>query len=130
MYSRLTNGVTNGQTAQDCDFTCAGGYKYRNTGSTRSCTACGIGYYTNAGNQSTSCSACTNKPAASTYTSRGNGNNCRWNCNDGYTKSSDGSACVKWEIGTWSSCTPECDSTCTETRSVRCVDGGGSLIAD
>ena len=63
---------------------------------------CRTGYYAsdplNFNSWYNSCSACTNKPANSTYTGRGTPstmyaveNNCPWQCNDGYYK--DGNTC-------------------------------------
>ncbi|MDE5615495.1 MAG: InlB B-repeat-containing protein [Alphaproteobacteria bacterium] len=70
------------------DISCNASY-YKN-GST--CTSCGTGYYSAKG--ATSCTACTNKPANSSYTGNASSNSCPWSCNANYTKNAAGTACT------------------------------------
>jgi len=82
---------------QEACASCAIG-QWSSAGAT-SCSACTnttIGqYWTSKGTSATSCTntACTNKPANSSYTSHGGTTNtCAWTCDSGYTQ--DGSSCI------------------------------------
>ena len=86
-----------------------------------SCVACGTGEYSAKG--SNKCSACTNKPANSSYTGNSNTNNCPWSCNSGYHLNSTGTACESDTISV--SCAPgkyikqgskTCSTTCPANR--------------
>lgn len=77
-------------TAPACSMTvsCNASYYKNNSGT---CSSCDIGTYSTGG--TTSCSACTNKPANSSYTGNASSNSCPWTCNSGYHKNAAGTAC-------------------------------------
>ncbi|MCR5506530.1 MAG: hypothetical protein K6F04_01635 [bacterium] len=72
------NECGSGEIESNGSCVCAAGY-YKN-GST--CTACPTGTYKSSSGNATSCTACTNKPANSSYAGTGaTSNSCPWNCN-------------------------------------------------
>lgn len=135
------NAISNSCAAEDRDRYCTngsfdpGGASFSQTscipfcpaGQYRSgsCVACTAGNYCTGNDLQT---ACTNRPANSTYAagwSSGGGatNNCNWTCNGGYTES--GGVCVTYgayTYGAWSgwSCSAAGPGGCTRTRTESC----------
>ena len=70
-------------------YVCAGGFAGPTSGS-----PCATGYY---GLTAGSCTACTNKPAHSTYTGNAATNNCPWTCDSGYGESNG--SCITCPVG-------------------------------
>ena len=97
----LTTGVASCSATTGKATSCKGGFGLLSSGACSQCSAgtyspggtigcysCSTGYWSSVG--ATKCTACTNKPSNSSYTSNSTSNSCSWSCNSGYIQSGFG----------------------------------------